>query len=630
MARRSPFLTEPLADLMTETAMNQRPAPTTFQPAAQELAVLHGLTPAGLQSIATLKARRWLVLALNLTTLAGLLYGVSLVLGAGGWTAADIVIFVALLFGAPWSVLGFWNAVIGLWLLHGADDGLEQVAPFASDGAARAPIAIRTAILMTLRNEDPARAFARLRVVKHSLDATSEGAWFDYFVLSDTNDPAVAASEEKLAAEWAREIGEPDRFIYRRRTDNAGFKAGNVRDFCERWGDVYDVMLPLDADSVMSGEAIVTLTRMMQAHPRIGILQSLVVGMPSRSAFARIFQFGMRHGMRPYTMGSAWWIGDCGPFWGHNACVRIAPFRETCHLPMLPGTGPLSGAVMSHDQVEATLMRRAGYEVRVLPVEMESWEENPPTMLDFAKRDQRWCLGNLQYLRLLDLPGLQPMSRFQLVWAVLMFLGLPAWTLMIALLPLKVVEDAGIAGYPAGLAATLYVLFLAMYLSPKLAGFADILLTKGGVRRYGGLARFLASSVIEVVFAFLQGAVSTFRTTLFMLGLAFGKARIGWNGQARDAHALSLATAFAGLWPHLLFGAYVLGTLAVLSPTVLLWSLPLTAGYVLAIPFAMLTALPGLGDWFARSGLCGIPEDFDPPAELVAIQAGAIQVEPRR
>ena len=268
-------------------------------------------------------------------------------------------------------------------------------------------------------------------------------------------------------------------------------------------------------------------------------------------------------------------------------------------------------------------MRRAGYEVRVLPIEAGSWEENPPTMLEFARRDLRWCLGNLQYLKLMDIPGLKFMSRFQLAWAILMFIGLPAWTLMIALLPLKVLEDRAVADYPAGFAAFLYVLFFAMYLSPKLAGFADILLSKGDTKRYGGTGRFVASSLIEIVFAFLQGAVSTFRTTIFMVGLAFGKAKIGWNGQARDAHALSFATAFEGLWPHLLFGLYIFGTLALLSPTVLIWSLPLTAGYVLAIPFAMLTASPALGRWFARRGLCGIPEDFEPPAEIVAIQGGA-------
>lgn len=606
---------------MTETATNQRPGPTTFQRATQEAEAL-GLTPAGLQEEAVLRRRRLLVLALNLATLALLLAGLAHVLGAGGWSLADGAIFVAFLFGAPWTVLGFWNAAIGLWLLHGRKDGLADVAPFSAADESATPLMLRTAVLMTLRNEDPARAFRRLRVVKESLDATGEGVWFDYFVLSDTNDPAVAAAEEALAESWAREIGEPARLTYRRRSDNAGFKAGNLRDFCSRWGERYELMLPLDADSVMAGETIIGLARMMQAYPKLGILQSLVVGMPSRSAFARIFQFGMRHGMRPYTMGSAWWGGDCGPFWGHNALVRIAPFRDHCHLPVLPGGPPLGGAVMSHDQVEATLMRRAGYEVRVLPVEGGSWEENPPTMLEFATRDLRWCLGNLQYLKLLDLAHLKPMSRFQLIWAILMFLGLPAWTLMIALLPLKVVEDRAIADYPTAFAAGLYVLLLAMYLAPKLAGFADILLTRGGVRRYGGAARFLVSAVIEVVFAFLQGAVSSFRTTLFMIGLVFGRVRIGWNGQARDAHALSFATAFAGLWPHLLFGIYLFVTLGLLAPAVLIWSLPLTAGYLLAIPFAMLTAWPGLGLWLGRTGLCGIPEDFETPPVLAAIRDG--------
>ena len=145
---------------------------------------------------------------------------------------------------------------------------------------------------------------------------------------------------------WKAADPDRDRIVYRRRADNTGFKAGNVRDFCARWGKDFALMLPLDADSLMSGDQIVRLVRMMQAHPKIGILQSLVVGMPSASAFARIFQFGMRHGMRSYTMGQAWWVGDCGPFWGHNALVRIKPFHEQCDLPMLPGKPPLGGHVL--------------------------------------------------------------------------------------------------------------------------------------------------------------------------------------------------------------------------------------------------------------------------------------------
>jgi membrane glycosyltransferase len=359
---------------------------------------------------------------------------------------------------------------------------------------------------------------------------------------------------------------------------------------------------------------------MMQAHPRIGILQSLVVGMPSVSGFARIFQFGMRHGMRSYTMGQAWWVGECGPYWGHNALVRIAPFQECCDLPRLPGGPPLGGHVLSHDQVEATLMRKAGFEVRVLPEERGSWEENPPTMLDFAQRDVRWCQGNMQYVKLIDLPGLYPISRFQLVWAVLMFIGIPAWTLMIALLPAAAWQTQAVADFPAGLAVGLYFTYFAMYLSPKIAGLIDAMLTRGCVARYGGWVRFIAGAAIELVFSFLQGAVSSIRTTIFMIGLAFGKSVV-WGGQARDAQRLSWRAAAWSLWPQMLFGALVCGALALISPMVLWWSLPLTAGYLLAVPFAVGTAHPAFGQALQQLGLCGIPEDFAMPGEVRAVMA---------
>jgi membrane glycosyltransferase len=576
-------------------------------------------TPTGLQANADLRWRRGLVLALNSATYAALLAWAASVLGAGGWGILDGLLLACFAIGTPWTVLGFWNAIIGLWLLHGVKDAMRQVAPYAAAGEGSAPIAVRTAVLMTVRNEDPARAFLRLRTVKASLDATGEGAAFAYFVLSDSDDPAVAAAEEAAVAAWKAEAGEGAAIVYRRRALNAGFKAGNVRDFCERWGDRFELMLPLDADSLMSGEKIVRLVRMMQAHPRIGILQSLVVGLPSSSFFARVFQFGMRHGMRAYTMGQAWWAGDCGPFWGHNALVRIKPFAEECTLPPLPGAPPLGGQVLSHDQVEATLTRRAGYEVRVFPQEGGSWEENPPTMLDFAKRDVRWCQGNMQYLKLLDLPGLLPMSRFQLAWAILMFLGIPAWTLMIALLPLATWQAQSVPEFPAASAAALYLAFLAMYLMPKIAGLADVLLTRGGVARYGGPLRFAASAVLELVFSFLQGAVSTIRTTIFMAGLALGRSVV-WGGQPRDAYGISWPTALRNMWPQTLFGVIVCGALLLVSPTVLLWSLPLTLGYLLAVPFCVLTAAPAAGRLLRRLGLAAIPEEFAPPPEVAAIQ----------
>ncbi|NJM35433.1 MAG: glycosyltransferase, partial [Rhodomicrobium sp.] len=326
-------------------------------------------TPAGLQETRVLFRRRLTMAALTLSTIAALLYVLGVVLGSDGWTALDIGIFGAFMLSTPWTVMGFWNAIIGFWLLHGVKDPLGKVAPFAKLPDEHAPVAMRTALLMTLRNEDPARAFARLRIIRDSLERTGEAHRFDFFVLSDTDKRDVAAEEERLFAAWEGEFADTSRTFYRRRARNDAYKAGNVRDFLERWGGAYDLMLPLDADSLMSGAEIVRMVRIMQAHPRLGILQSLVTGAPSASAFARVFQFGMRHGMRSYTMGNAWWNGDCGPYWGHNAVVRVAPFASHCELPVLPGKAPLGGCVLSHDQIEATMMRAAGYEVRVLPVE---------------------------------------------------------------------------------------------------------------------------------------------------------------------------------------------------------------------------------------------------------------------
>jgi membrane glycosyltransferase len=261
--------------------------------------------------------------------------------------------------------------------------------------------------------------------------------------------------------------------------------------------------------------------------------------------------------------------------------------------------------------VEAALMRRAGYEARVLPIEDGSYEDNPPTLLDFSARDLRWCQGNMQYWRLLALPGLPPMSRFQLAWAILMFLGVPAMTLMVALLPLKLLDGEDRAAFPAGLAAGVYLAYLLMYLAPKLAGVADVLLRPGGARAYGGAGRFLSGALTETAFSFLLGAVSTFRTTVFMAGLALGRSVV-WNGQARDARGVPWATAARALWAPTLFGVAVCGALAWLSPVVLLWSLPLTLGYLAAIPFTVATASPAAASLFARLRLCAIPEELDP------------------
>ncbi len=578
--------------------------------------------PTPLQDPLELARRRRMVAVMNLTVYLLLLVWLGAILQQDGWSDVDLAIFIAFAIAAPWSVLGFCNAMLGFWLLHMRPDALAKVAPFANDGDAAAPLRVRVAMLMTIRNEDPARAFARLRAMKASVGRTGEAASFDWFMLSDSTDPEIAAREEAAFAKWRLE-GDAARLHYRRRSDNRGYKAGNIGDFCERWGDAYEFMIPLDADSLMDGETILRLTRVGQANPGVGIIQTLVVGSPSASAFARIFQFGMRAGMRVYTMGAAWWGGDCGPFWGHNALVRVAPFAAHCAPPKLDG----DRHILSHDQIEAVLMRRAGFEVRVLPLEWGSFEENPPTLVDFLRRDLRWCRGNLQYFKLLSTPGLTPTSRFQLIWAIAMFIGAPAWTAIIALAAMTTLQG-GAVSFPVRSTQVLYCLFVGFYFAPKLAGYIDVARTPGGFARYGGAVRFFAGALIEALLSLVIGAAATLQITLYLLSLPF-RGAIRWDGQARDAHALTWPCAVRAMWPQLLFGTLVFCIGATRAPRLLLWSLPLTAGYLLAIPAGVVTAWPRLGRWMACLRLCAIPEEFDRPAIFALLAKEEARSEPK-
>ncbi len=538
--------------------------------------------------------RRMMFLALNLTCYVGLLVALSNGLAGGFVNTVLILCFAAF---APWTVLCFCASVVGIPTL------------FAPPPPARASeIKLRTAVLMTIRNEPPARALARLQVMHDSLQATGRAAHFAFFALSDSSDPAIIAEEEALMATtpW---------LTYRRRLDNTGYKAGNVMAFCDEQGRDFDLMIPLDADSLMTGDALLRLVVIMQDNPSFGIVQGLVVGMPARSLFSRAFQFGMRHGMRSHTVGQAWWVGDCGPFWGHNAIIRVAPFRENCRLPILSGAPPLGGPILSHDQVEAALMRRAGFEVRLQPIAGGSFEENPPTLLDYIRRDLRWCQGNLQYVRLLTMPGLRPVSRFQLCWAVLMFLGIPAFTLTLALLPWAS------AANPSLLIAV-YIVFMAMYLAPRLIGYVHSAAPLGRASRYGGRVHIAIGALVEIICSFLQSSVTSFETTLFILSLPFGKST-RWTGQARDARVVTWQEAATALWPPTLFGVVLNTALLITAPALLPWALPFTLGYLLAIPFTVATASPTLGDWCVRNRLCALPEEWQPPSEITAVLASA-------
>jgi membrane glycosyltransferase len=568
--------------------------------------------------------RRVLYAVLFTATMVAMLGLLAVALSAGGLGIVHISILVLFALTLPWMVIGFWNATIGFIITRLAPDPVAALIPAAAGIRDDEPVTASTAILLCVRNEVPDRMIRNLEPMMGGLAAAGCGALFHVFVLSDTGDGEVAAKEEArfgaLASRWRDRIS----VSYRRRSINTGYKAGNIRDFCERWGRSHEFAVVLDADSFMTADAILKLVRIMQADDRLGILQSLVVGLPSTSAFARLFQFGMRLGMRSYTVGSAWWQGDCGPYWGHNAAIRLAPFIAHCQLPVLSESGSDSVHILSHDQIEAALMRSAGYDVRVVPVENCSWEENPPTLLEFIRRDLRWCQGNMQYWRFLALPGLRPVNRCNLVIAILMFIGSPAWMSMFVLGTLSVAfaaaTDAFIRPGP-GMAA--FVLVLIMWFAPMTASALDVLLRPQARRAFGGTALFLANLVIAYVFSILLCPIMWFGHTIFLTGLLFGR-DIGWTDQTRDDHAVPPLLALRNLWPHTLLGCSAIALLAATAPAAIPYALFLACGPALAIPFAVVTALPGVGAWFARVGIARLPEETAPPPELAALALAAL------
>ena len=565
-------------------------------------------------------ARRALFFTLIGLTMAGMFALMAYALSDGGIDWVDGLILAAYALTLPWPTLGLWNASLGLGLMLFARDPEAAASPISRLGDSDAPITTKTAIAICVRNEEPARLRRNLSAMLADLEGSAALGHVSCFVLSDTNNPEIAAAEESVADDLAASYAGRIPITYRRRSVNTDFKAGNIRDFCDRWGDGYDFLIVLDADSYMSAAAMIRMIRVMQAKSDLGIAQSLTVGMPSASPFARVFQFGMRLGMRSYTLGAAFWQGDCGPYWGHNAIIRLAPFIEHCHLPKLASGKP----ILSHDQVEAVLMRRAGYEVRVLPLEDGTWEENPPTLLEFMRRDLRWCEGNMQYWRLLAMKGIKPISRFQLVFAILMFIGAPAWMVLVGLFSVRdLIVGTEFPLFRAEAAQWSLILMMVMIFAPKIASSIRVLLHPAERRAFGGGGRFIGNLLLETVFTSLLAPIMAVTQTIFLGGLALGRT-IGWTSQLRDDHAVPVSAAFNRLWAQTLCGLVASYLFAQISLAAVLWAAPILVSLIIAVPFAVLTALPALGLACARFGIGRIPEETMPPAALAPLHLPAL------
>ena len=558
------------------------------------------------QAAATRRRRMLLALVAALAGSALLLQWQAAPQGltASGWAQA---VLVTLLFA--WVGAGFVTALMGAWvMLRGDSHGLVL-------RDAQAPIhrSARTAIVMPICNEDVATVFAGLRATCESLAATGALSLFDIYILSDSADPAVRAAEQRA---WLRlrtmlgdaPVGGGGRIFYRWRRRRTRRKAGNVADFCRRWGRNYRYMVVLDADSIMHGDTLLSLVRLMEQHPRAGLVQTLPQGFGHGTVHARLQQFGNRVTGRLFALGMAYWQLGESHYWGHNAILRIEPFMRHCGLGLLPGRGGLSGEILSHDFVEAALMRRASYEVWLAPQLGGSWEQHPANLLEELQRDRRWCQGNLQNARLLAEPGWRPAHRVMLATGALSYLVAPLWLGFVAL---GLWFGAFSASSPGLWLLTLLLLFL-----PRLLGVLAVLL-RGEQAEFGGSPRLWGSALLELLLSALQAPLRMLAHSVFVLSALTGL-RLDWKSPAREAAAVAWRDAMSRVGSLALpaLGLALLMLALHGQPSQAAYLAPLLLPLLLAVPFVVWSGGAAPGRSLRRAGLLAVPEERQPPRAL--------------
>ena len=576
--------------------------------------------------------RRLALIGLSVAQTVVATYYMTAVLPYHGRHLLEIAILVlyAVLFG--WVSMGFWTAMMGfLVLMLGGDRyAISRSAP------ADAPIAdtARTAILMPICNEDVPRVMAGLRATYDSVAKAGLLKYFDFYILSDSGDPDTRMAELDSWLKLCREVDGFGRIFYRRRRHRIKRKSGNIADFCRRWGSNYRYMVVMDADSVMSGPCLKRLVQLMEANPGAGIIQTAPRASGRETLYARMQQFATSVYGPLFTAGLHYWQLGESHYWGHNAIIRVAPFIRHCALGRLPGRGVLSGEILSHDFVEAALMRRAGWAVWIAYDLVGSFEEMPPNLLDELKRDRRWCQGNLMNFRLFFAQGLHPAHRAVFMTGVMAYLSAPLWFLSLVLstallavqtlsLPKYFVQPYQL--YPlwpewhpewalALFSATATLLFL-----PKI--LSVLLIWVKGARNFGGGLRLLLSMLAELLFSALLAPIRMLFHTQFVLTALIGWG-ISWKSPPREDSETTWGEALGRHGLHSLIGVLWAGGVYWLNPAFLWWLAPVVGALILSIPLSVFSSRISLGRRMRRWRFFLIPEEANPPRELRWTQAG--------
>ena len=552
-----------------------------------------------------------------------------------GISALEVTLLAVFVILFAHIAAGFCTALVGFYVINRGGDSSRITATLAEG---EVPMLAKTAIVMPAFNEDVSRVFEGLRVVFRSVQETKQLEHFDFFVLSDSNQPNQWIQEEVAWAELCKQVGGFGKIFYRKRRQSINKKAGNVADFLRRWGRRYRYMIVLDADSIMTGRALVQLVALMEKNPQVGLIQTAPRIVNGETLFARIQSFASRLYSPLFLAGLNYWQQHEGNFWGHNAVVRVQPFIDHCSLPELPGREPFGGRILSHDFVEAALMRKAGWAVWLAGDIDGSYEEGPPTLIESAKRDRRWCQGNIQHAWLLTTRGFRPASRFHLLMGVMGYVSSPLWLLFMILstihvfavlaspaaaVPGWVTDTTSLFGFDLQVpeALTLFALTMLLIFVPKMVSVVVTLGDRAEADKFGGKARLVVSALLETLVSALLAPINMVFNSKFVLFTLLGQG-VAWVTQKRgsDDDGTDWREAIITHGGQTLFGVVWGVSAFVLSPAFFWWLSPVLAGLVLAVPVSILLSKAGVGRAARRLGVFLTPEETTPPYELKRLQ----------
>ncbi len=555
--------------------------------------------------------RRLAYALLTIFTAAAGVYMMYDILSANDITVLEGIILVLFAISFSWITTAFWSALCGFALQMLRIDPLS-LKPIDSIYNDSLPITTRTAVVMPIYNEDTHRVIAGFEATLRSLEKTGEIATFDFFILSDTTNLTVAQAELDAWQQLTERLGDLSKqTFYRRRVKNIHRKVGNIAEFCQRWGSNYETMIVLDADSIMSGHCLLRMVRAMQANPRAGLIQTVPVPVRQTTFFGRFVQFAAVLYSPMLATGLCFWQTNAANYWGHNAIIRVKAFIDHCGLPTLAGKAPFGGDILSHDFVEAAMLRRAGWDVFLLADLEGSYEEVPCNIIDYATRDRRWVQGNIQHLGILDAAGLHPINRLHFLLGATAYISSLIWLLMLVLSTadavvralnsnvyfpeathayLHIIPDWPIA--KTGLIVSLIVLTTVLLLLPKLLGIIATLTHRR--KQFGGTQAIIRGTLVETAFAVLIAPIMMSFHAYFVVSVLLGF-KVSWDAQDREGRLLSWSESFARtlrttiiaiLWGYMTF---------TYAPIFFWWLMPILTGLVLAAPIVRYSSSLTLG-----------------------------------